>query len=100
MLAVAHAQEATRSARPPYGVIFEVVVDAANKIETLRVSNVVPLRQELKGRKSVDIPDSFIAAVHVQVDKQLQSSAIRSARTFYTYYFFDPELPTVAIGRE
>jgi hypothetical protein len=99
-IGVAHAQVLADSARPPYGVIFEVVVDASSRIESMKITNVVPLRPELKGQKSVDIPDSFIDAVREQVVRELKSSLDRSARTFYTYYFFDPAVPTVAIGKQ
>jgi hypothetical protein len=102
-IGAAHAQllpNNTDSARPPYGVIFEVVVDAKSQIESLKITNVVPLRPELKGRKSVDIPDAFIDAVREKVVKELKSSSSQSARTFFTYYFFDPAVPTVAIGQQ
>jgi len=99
-IGAAHSQVLADSARPPYGVIFEVVVDARSQIGSLRITNVVPLRPELKGQKSVDIPDAFIDAVREQVAKELQSSSDHSARTFFTYYFFDPAVPTVAIAQK
>jgi len=102
-IGIAHAQLLPKNdsnASPPYGVIFEVVLDAKNQIESMKITNVVPLRDELKGRKSVDIPDEYIDAVREKVAGGLKSSSTPTARKFYTYYFFDPAVPTLAIGKD
>ena len=102
-IGAAHAQLLPRdadSARPPYGVIFEVVVDATGQIGSLKITNVVPLRDELKGQKSVDIPDAYIDAVREKVAAGLKASSTQSGSKFYTYFFFDPAVPTLAIGKD
>ena len=102
-IGTAHAQllpKNDESASPPYGVIFEVILDSKQQVESLKITNVVPLRDEVKGQKSVDIPDEFIDAVREKVTERLKASTTQSARKFYTYFFFDPALPALAIGKD
>ncbi|MDQ0462574.1 hypothetical protein QO010_000322 [Caulobacter ginsengisoli] len=73
-----------------YSVIFEVTVDEAGKVATLKVSKVIePATGSLDAVK-VDVPEVFVEAVRVELLKRTYEP---SPKPFFTYMFYDPRFP-------
>lgn len=57
-----HAQSAPPSPAKLYAVIFEVTVDSAGKVQTLKVAKVIDPATHTTDAVKVPVPDSYLSA--------------------------------------
>lgn len=89
-LAVAHAQSA-----PPklYAVIFDVTVNSAGKLETLKVAKVIDPSTHSTDAVKVGVPDSYLSAAKALL---IKTNYGPDPTHFNSWLFYDPARPTRA----
>jgi hypothetical protein len=76
-----------------YAVIFDVTVDSAGKIDSIKVAKVIDPNTHSTNAVDVVVPSSFIAAARTFLSRRGYDT---NPNHFSTYLFFDPERPTKA----
>ena len=85
-----HAQSAPTKL---YAVIFDVTVNTAGKLETLKVAKVIDPSTHTTDAVNVTVPDSYVSAARAL----LMKTKYGPDRThFNTYLFYDPARPNRA----
>jgi hypothetical protein len=80
-----------------YAVIFQVQVDTAGKVTSLKIDHVIdpalpgPPDDVTKRAVNVPVPETYLSAVRASLNRHGYDG---SKRSFYTYTFFDPARPT------
>jgi hypothetical protein len=76
-----------------YAVIFDVTVDSAGKIDSLKVAKVIDPGTRSTEAVAVAVPTSFITAARAFLSQRVYAT---NPKKFNTYLFFDPMRPTQA----
>ena len=87
---LAHAQSA-----PPklYAVVFDVTVDSAGKVESLKVAKVIDPGTHTTNAVNVAVPDSYVCAAKALLIKKNYDP---DPTHFNTWLFYDPARPNRA----
>jgi hypothetical protein len=90
VLGVVHAQSA-----PPklYAVIFDVAVNPAGKVETLKVAKVIDPSTHTTNAVNVAVPDSYLSAAKALL---IKTNYGPDPTHFNTWLFYDPARPNRA----
>jgi hypothetical protein len=90
---VIHAQSAPPSAGKLYEVIFDVTVNAAGKVETIKVAKVIDPSTHTTDAVNVAVPDSYLSAAKALL---IKTNYGPDPTHFNTWLFFDPARPNRA----
>jgi hypothetical protein len=90
---VVHAQSASPNPGKLYAVIFDVTVNAAGKVETLKVVKVIDPSTHSTDAVKVAVPDSYLAAAKALL---IKTNYGPDPTHFNTYLFYDPARPNRA----
>jgi hypothetical protein len=89
----AHSQSAVPSPGKLYAVIFDVTVNAAGKVETLKVAKVIDPSTHSTDAVKVAVPDSYVSAAKAFLVKTNYGV---DPTHFNTWLFYDPARPNRA----
>lgn len=76
-----------------YAVIFEVTVDAAGKVNSLKISKVIDPNTGSTDAIDLPVPEEYVTAVRKHLLKRTYDT---KDGQFYTYIFYDPAHPSRA----
>ena|SRR5271167_159547 len=89
----AHAQSASPNPAKLFAVIFDVTVNSAGKIETLKVAKAVDPSTHSTDAVNVTVPDSYLSAAKALL---IKTNYGPNPRHFNTWLFYDPARPNRA----
>jgi hypothetical protein len=87
------AQSLSPNAGKLYAVIFDVTVDSAGVVETLKVAKVIDPSSGSTNSVDVAVPATYVNAARAFLAKRKYGS---DPRHFNTWLFYDPSRPTRA----
>jgi hypothetical protein len=90
---VVHAQSPSLTAAKLYAVIFDVTVNSAGKLETLKVWKVIDPSTHSTDAVIVAVPDRYLSAAKALLAKANYGP---NPTHFNTYLFYDPAHPNRA----
>ncbi len=93
--AAGHADEPSTGARRFYAAVFGIVFAENGDVKQLRLLKVVDPRKGNADAEGVEIPQTFVDAVHKMLSSpkyRPKAGAVPADET-YTYFFYDPSRP-------
>jgi hypothetical protein len=90
ILGVIHAQSASPTL---YAVIFDVTVNSAGKVQTLKVAKVIDPSTHTTDAVNVAVPDSYVSAAKALL---IKTNYGPDPTHFTTWLFYDPARPNRA----
>jgi hypothetical protein len=88
-----HAQSASPNPGKLYAVIFDVTVNSAGMVETLKVAKVIDPNTHSTDAVNVAVPDSYLSAARALL---IKTSYGADPTHFNTWLFYDPARPNRA----
>lgn len=90
---IAHAQSAPPNPAKLYAVIFDVTVDSAGKVQTLKVAKVIDPSTHTTDAVNVAVPERYLSAAKALL---IKTNYGPNPTHFNTYLFYDPAGPNRA----
>jgi hypothetical protein len=90
---VAHAQSAPPNPANLYAVIFDVTVDSAGKVQTLKVAKIIDPSTHTTDAVKVAVPDSYVSAAKALL---IKTNYGPDPTHFNTWLYYDPARPNRA----
>jgi hypothetical protein len=88
-----HAQSASPNPGKLYAVVFDVTVDSAGKVQTLKVTKVIDPSTHTTEAVKVAVPDSYLSAAKALL---IKTNYGPDPAHFNTWLFYDPARPSRA----
>jgi hypothetical protein len=89
----AHSQSAPLSPGKLYAVIFDVTVNSAGTVQTLKVAKVIDPSSRTTDAVNISVPDSYLSAAKALL---IKTSYGPDPTHFNTWLFYDPARPNRA----